>query len=160
MTFFEDIRVGDVLGGGRYTFTAEVIKSFARRFDPQPFHTDEAAARDSHFGALCASGWHTTTVWMRLMVDQMRAAEDAAKARGERVPRIGPALGLRDLRWLKPVYAGDTLDYRREVVEIRVSNSRPDFGLVTSRTTATNQKGEPVLSFTSTTFVERRQQQA
>jgi acyl dehydratase len=158
VSFFEDIRVGDVLGTGRYTFTTENIKSFACRFDPQPFHIDEAAGQESHFGALAASGWQTATVWMRLMLDQRRAAEEAARARGERVAQMGPALGLRDLRWLKPVYVGDTLDYRGEIVEMRVSNSRPGFGLVTIRTTATNQHGEPVLSFMSTTFVERRPQ--
>jgi acyl dehydratase len=154
--YFEDTRVGDSYELGRYTFAAADIKNFARRFDPQLFHLDEAAAEQSHFGALCASGWHTAVVWMRLMVDHRRGQIEAARARGEPVAAIGPALGFRDLKWLKPVYAGDTIAYRAEVIETRVSNSRPGTGLMTIRSTGTNQNGEMVISFVSTTFVERR----
>lgn len=159
MKYFEDIRVGDTTMTGRHTFTADDIKAFARRFDPQLFHLDEAAAEASHFGALCASGWHTAVVWMRLMVDQRRVSVEAARARGEPAAAIGPALGLRDLKWLKPVYVGDTIDYNTEVTELRVSNSRPRFGLMTTLSTGVNQNGEPVISFISTTFVERRPEQ-
>jgi acyl dehydratase len=154
--FFEDIRVGDSDEIGRYTFTAHEIKAFARRFDPQLFHIDESTAKRSHFGALCASGWHTATIWMRLLVDYRREMAAAARARGEPVATIGPALGFRDLKWLKPVYAGDTIVYRNEVIELRLSNSRPDHGLLTIRSTGTNQNGELVISFASTAFVERR----
>ncbi|HEY0224548.1 MAG TPA: MaoC family dehydratase [Pseudolabrys sp.] len=156
MKYFEDVRVGDTYEVGRHTFNAEEIKSFARRFDPQLFHVDEEAAARSHFGALCASGWHTAVVWMRLMVDHRRGMAEAARARGEPVAGIGPALGFRDLKWLKPVYVGDTIVYKTEVIEARVSNSRPGSGLMTLRSTGTNQKGEPVITFVSTTFVERR----
>jgi acyl dehydratase len=156
MKYFEDIQVGDTYEVGRNTFDAAGIKSFARRFDPQLFHLDEAAAERSHFGALCASGWHTAVVWMRLMVDHRRGMAEAARARGEPVAGIGPALGLRDLKWLKPVYVGDTITYKTEVIETRVSNSKPGAGLMTIRSTGTNQNGEPVISFLSTTFVERR----
>jgi acyl dehydratase len=158
MTFFEDIRVGDTFALGRHTFTAQDIKIFAARFDPQRFHMDEAEAARTHFGALCASGWHTAATWMRLMVDHRRHMVDAALARGEPVASIGPALGFRELKWLKPVYVGDTIDYSSEVVETRVSNSRPGFGLMTIRSAGLNQKGETVISFLSTTFVERRQE--
>ena len=158
MKYFEDIQVGDVFDYGRYTFTAEAIKAFAGRFDPQLFHLDEEAAAASHFGALCASGWHTAAVWMRLMVEFRRRMVEATRARGEPVAGIGPALGFRDLKWLKPVYAGDTVDYTSEVVETRASGSRPAFGLMTIRSTGVNQNGEPVISFLSTTFVERRPQ--
>ena len=158
MKYFEDIRVGDVFEVGRYTFTADNIKAFATRFDPQLFHVDEAAAEGSHFGALCASGWHTALAWMRLMIDYRRRMDEAMQARGEPVAGIGPALGFRELKWLKPVYVGDTIDYASEVVETRVSESRPGFGLVTIRSTGVNQNGEPVISFLSTTFVERRPQ--
>jgi acyl dehydratase len=154
--YFEDIRVGDRDEVGRHTFTAEEIKSFALRFDPQPFHVDEAAAERSHFGALCASGWHTAAVWMRLMVDHRRRTIEEARARGEPVAALGPALGFRDLKWLKPVYVGDTIAYRSEVVETRVSNSRPGSGLLTIRSTGANQNGDMVISFVSTTLVERR----
>ena len=156
MSWFEDLRIGDEYMTGRHVFTADDIKAFARRFDPQAFHVDEAAAAQSHFGALCASGWHTAIAWMRLMLDSRRLEAEAAEARGERAGQYGPALGMRDLRWLKPVYAGDTLDYRSEIVEMRVSNSRPRVGLITIRTTGTNQKGEVAISWVSTTFLERR----
>jgi len=154
--FFEDIKVGDVFELGRYTFTADNIKAFATRFDPQPFHIDEAAAERSHFGALCASGWHTALAWMRLMVDYRRRMREAMLARGEPAATHGPALGFREMKWLKPVYVGDTIDYKSEVIETRLSNSRPGLGLMTFRSTGVNQNGEPVISFVSTTFVERR----
>lgn len=157
MKFFEDLKVGDVFPVGRHTFNAEEIKAFAQRFDPQLFHMDEAAAERSHFGALCASGWHTAAAWMRLMVDQRRSQMEAAAARGEKVPSMGPALGLRDLKWLKPVYVGDAIDYKSEVIELRVSNSRPGTGLMTILSSGVNQKGETVISFVSTTLVERRE---
>ncbi|MFZ0844969.1 MAG: MaoC family dehydratase [Pseudolabrys sp.] len=160
MKYFEDIQVGDTDEVGRHTFNAAEIKSFAGRFDPQLFHLDEAAAERSHFGALCASGWHTAVVWMRLMVDHRRGMIEAARARGEPVAGIGPALGLRDLKWLKPVYVGDTITYKTEVIEARVSNSRPGSGLMTFRSTGINQNGELVISFLSTTFVECRPEKA
>lgn len=156
MRYFEDIAVGETFALGRHTFNAGDIKAFAARFDPQPFHLDEEAGARSQFGALCASGWHTAVMWMRLMVDFRRHMVEAAQERGEPVAGIGPALGFRDLKWLKPVYVGDTIDYTSEVVETRISKSRPGFGLMTIRSTGINQNGEPVISFFSTTFVERR----
>jgi acyl dehydratase len=154
--YFEDIQVGDVFPLGSHTFTAEEIKAFARRFDPQHFHVDEAAAERSHFGALIASGWHTAVASMRLMVDYRRRLAETMRARGEPVAGIGPALGFRELKWLKPVYVGDTIDYNSEVIATRVSSSRPRSGLLTFRSTGVNQNGELVISFESTTFVERR----
>lgn len=159
MKYFEDVQVGDVFPVGRHTFTADEIKAFAGRFDPQLFHLDEAAAAQSLFGALCASGWHTAVVWMRLMVDRRRALAEAALARGDPVAAMGPALGFRDLKWLRPVYVGDTIDYKSEVIELRPSGSRPRSGLMTIVSTGVNQNGEPVISFVSTTFVERRSEQ-
>ena len=159
MKYFEDIQAGEIFALGRHTFTAEDIKAFAQRFDPQPFHLDEAAAQESHFGALCASGWHTAVTWMRLMVAYRRRTAEEARARGEPVARVGPALGFRELKWLKPVYVGDTIEYQSEVIETRVSNSRPDVGLMSIRASGINQNGEPVLSFISTAFVERRPEQ-
>ena len=156
MKYFEDISVGDIYEVGRHTFTADEIKAFATRFDPQHFHVDEAAAERSHFGALCASGWHTAVAWMRLMVDYRRRMDETMRARGEPVAGIGPALGFRELKWLKPVYVGDTIEYKSEVTELRLSNSRPGSGLMTFRSTGVNQNGEPVISLVSTTFVERR----
>lgn len=156
MKYFDEIKIGDVIMTGRHVFTAEEIKSFAQRFDPQLFHVDEEAAARSHFGALCASGWHTAAVWMRLHVDYRRAENDAARVRGEAIAQSGPALGFRDLKWLKPVYVGDAIDYKSEVTVLRASNSRPGWGLMTIMTTGVNQNGAPVISFASTTFVARR----
>ena len=156
MSFYDDITVGEIYAIGHHTFGAGEIKTFAGRFDPQLFHIDEDVAARSHFGALCASGWHTGVMCMRLMVDHRRNLDDQARARGERTATVGPALGFRDLKWLKPVYVGDTIDYKIEVVEKRVSARRPGFGLMTMRSTGVNQKGEMVISFVATPFVERR----
>jgi acyl dehydratase len=156
MKFWEDISVGERVEIGSYTFTTDNIKAFARRFDPQPFHLDEAAAARSHFGALCASGWHTASVWMRLMVDYQRSADEMLRARGEPVAMLGPSPGFRELKWLKPVYVGDTVTYSTEVIEKRASNSRPDWGLMSIRNSGVNQKSEPVISFISVAFVERK----
>ncbi len=156
MKYFNDIRVGDVVMTGRHTFLADEIKAFARRFDPQLFHVDEDAAAASHFGALCASGWHTASMWMRLMVDHQRAEDERRAAQGEPSAPLGPSPGFRELKWLKPVYVGDTIAYAFEVLETRPSASRPQWGLITLRNTGTNQKGELVISFISTAFVLRR----
>ena len=155
MRFFEDITVGEKFELGRITFTAETIKAFAVRFDPQPFHVDEQAAKRSRYGALIASGWHTASLWMRLLVEYQRREDEALRARGEPVAALGPSPGFRDLKWLKPVYVGDTIAYATEVIETRASNSRPGWGLMTIRNTGTNQRGEPVISFVSVAFVER-----
>jgi acyl dehydratase len=156
MKFFEDIAVGERFEVGRQTFDAEGIKAFARLYDPQPFHVDEEAARRSHFGALVASGWQTASVWMRLMVEYQRREDASRRARGEPVAELGPSPGFRELKWLKPVYPGDTITYATEIVETRASNSRPGWGLISLRNTGVNQKGEPVISFISTAFAERR----
>ena len=156
MKFFEEVIVGEKTELGRHTFTAEAIKAFAAQFDPQAFHLDEAAAARSHFGALCASGWHTAAMWMRSMVDYNRRDDEARRARGERVAVLGPSPGFRELKWLKPVYVGDTITYATEVLDARASNSRPDWGLMTIRNTGVNQKGELVISFISVAFVPRR----
>jgi acyl dehydratase len=156
MRYLEDIRVGDKAELGSHTFTAEEIKSFAARFDPQPFHLDEAAAARSHFGGLVASGWHTGSVCIRLIVQHRLREEEAMRARGEAVGRTGPSPGFRDLKWLKPVYAGDTITFASEVIETREVRSRPDKGLVFARNTGTNQEGVVVFSFISVVFVDCR----
>ena len=155
MKFFEDIRVGEITNLGRHTFTADDIKAFAARFDPQPFHLDEAAAR-SHFSRLCASGWHTACVWMRLMVNYRRREGEELRSRGEPAAQLGPSPGFRDLKWPKTVYAGDTISFVSEIAEKRASQSRPGWGLVFARNSGTNQKGEEVMSFIGSGFVERR----
>jgi acyl dehydratase len=159
MKFFEDIRVGETSELGRHTFTAEDIKAFAGRFDPQPFHLDEQAAAQSHFGGLCASGWHTACVWMRLLIHHRRREDEERRARGEPVAELGPSPGFRDLKWLKPVYLGDTISYRTEVRRTRTLRHRPNWGMVVLHNTGVNQRGEPVISFNSSVLVERRSQE-
>jgi len=156
MKYFEDIAVGERAFFGRHSFTAEEIKSFAARFDPQAFHVDEAAAARSPYGALIASGWHTIAIWMRLAMLYRRAEDEARRARGEPIAELGPSPGFRDLKWLKPVYVGDTIAFASEVVETRASKSRPQWGLMFSRNTGTNQAGDVVFSFIGSALVERR----
>lgn len=156
MRFFEDIEVGWKRELGKHTFTAEEIKRFASRYDPQPFHIDEAEAAKSHFGALCASGWHTAAVCMRMIVDSAKQLADSMAARGEKVAKTGPSPGYTDLKWLKPVYAGDTIAFTSEVIEPRASESRPGWGIVKTRFSGRNQNGVPVYQFDGVVFVERR----
>jgi acyl dehydratase len=135
MIWWEDFKVGERSEMGRHTFSADEIVTFARQFDPQPFHTDPQAARESPFGGLIASGWHTCAVGMRLMVDQYI---------GRTVSLGSP--GIEDIRWLRPVRAGDTLTYSRTVIESRASASREGVGLVKHRWEAVNQASETVLT--------------
>jgi acyl dehydratase len=156
MNFFEDIEVGQRRELGSFTFTAELIKKFAAQFDPQPFHLDEEAGRQSLFGGLAASGWHVGSACMKLLVaDGQRLAKEAA-ARGETVAVWGPSPGFRELRWVKPVLAGDTISFASEVESRRVSEQRPQWGILQARNTGTNQRGELVFSLLATAFVPRR----
>jgi acyl dehydratase len=156
MNYFEDFRVGTRIELGSHTFTADEIKSFAREFDPQPFHVDEEAAARSHFGALCASGWHTAALCLRLLVEDRHRRQAELRSRGEPVAKTGPSPGLRDLRWPKPVYVGDTISFATEIVELRDVAKRPGVGLRIARNTGTNQRGELVYSVLSSTYIERR----
>jgi acyl dehydratase len=156
MRFFEDIAVGQRREVGSFTFTAEAIKSFARQFDPQRFHLDEEEGRKSLFGGLAASGWHIGSVCMKLIVaDNQRQAREA-HARGEEVAVWGPSPGFRDLRWIKPVLAGDIISFATEIAGLRTSETRPEWGIVQGRHTGTNQRGELVYSILATAFVPRR----
>ena len=156
MRFFEDINVGDRRDLGSFTFTAADIKKFAAKFDPQRFHLDEEEGRQSLFAGLAASGWHVGSACMSLLVaDGQRQAKEAA-ARGDKVAVWGPSPGFRDLRWIRPVLAGDTISFVNEVVDKRLSSSRPGWGILQARTTGTNQRGEEVYSITATAFVPLR----
>lgn len=156
MRFFEDIEIGQRRELGSFTFTADAIKTFAAQFDPQRFHLDEEEGRKSLFGGLAASGWHVGSVCMKLMVsDGQRLARDA-QARGEKIAPWGPSPGFRDLRWMKPVLAGDTISFASEVISKRASESRPGWGILEGRSTGTNQRGELVYSIVATAFVPRR----
>jgi acyl dehydratase len=154
MKYLKDIPVGSKIEVGSYTFTAENIKRFAAAYDPQPFHLDEEAAARSHFKKLCASGWHTASAWMRLTVDYRKRETEEQIARGEPAAKTGASPGFRDLQWIKPVYVGDTVTYASEVIEARPVNSRPGWGLLSTRTTGVNQNGEPVISFITMGFIQ------
>ena len=156
MWFFEDIHVGRRREVGSFTFTAEEIKRFARKYDPQRFHLSEEEGRKSLFGGLAASGWHVASVCMKLMVTSMQRLAREVVARGETVAVGGPSPGFRDLRWIKPVMSGDTVTFASEVESLRASDSRPDWGIVQIRNTGINQRGEVVFSYLGTGFVPRR----
>jgi acyl dehydratase len=156
MRFFEDIEIGQRRELGSFIFTAELIKKFAAQFDPQRFHLDEEEGRKSLFGGLAASGWHVGSVCMKLLVaDGQRQAKEAA-ARGEKVAILGPSPGFRELRWIKPVLAGDTIHFASEIETKRSSEKRPEWGIVQARHTGTNQRGDLVFSVLATAFVPRR----
>jgi acyl dehydratase len=155
MRFFEDIQVGFRRELGSYTFTAELIKKFAAQFDPQRFHLDEEAGRNSLFGGLAASGWHVGSACMKLLVaDGQRQAEEEA-ARGEKVATWGPSPGFRDLRWIKPVLAGDTIDFASTIESLRPSEKRPEWGVLQARHTGT-RRGELAFTVLATVFVPQR----
>ena len=131
--FWEDLEPGSVRELGSKKVTAEEIKDFASRYDPQPFHLDEEAGRESLFGGLAASGWQTAAMAMRLTVDNL-LRHSASKG----------SPGLDNLRWLKPVFPGDVLSLRHSILEARPLKSRPDTGLVRSRWEMFNQHGDKV----------------
>ncbi len=154
--FFEDLQIGGRYALGSRDFDAEMIKKFAVKYDPQPFHMDEADAEKSHFGKLCASGWQTISTWMRVYVDfNMKLRAERAKA-GHTLPEIGVSPGLKELKWPRPVYVGDKISYTQEVLEKRPLKSRPGWGLVTTRGEGCNQNGDIVVSFISSTLVQMR----
>jgi len=156
MRFFEDMAVGQRRDVGSFTFTADAIKRFAAQFDPQRFHLDEEEGRKSLFGGLAASGWHVGSVCMKLIVADNQLQTREALARGEEVAVWGPSPGFRDLRWIKPVLAGDIISFASEIVALRTSETRPEWGIVQGRHTGTNQRDELVYSILATAFVPRR----
>jgi acyl dehydratase len=156
MQFFEDIEIGQRRELGPFTFTAELIKRFATQFDPQRFHLDEEEGRKSLFGGLAASGWHVGSVCMKLLVADGQRQVKEAVARGEKVTILGPSPGFRELRWIKPVLAGDTIHFASEIETKRSSEKRPEWGIVQARHTGTNQRGDLVFSVLATAFVPRR----
>ncbi|MDQ0394663.1 MaoC family dehydratase [Labrys monachus] len=160
MNFFEDVAAGDVSELGSFTFTAEGIKRFARAYDPQPFHVDEAAAAASLYGGLIASGWHVASVWMKLQVAYQSEMIARARAAGEPVVTLGPSPGFRNMVWAKPVRPGDTLRYRVEITGKKESASRPEWGIVSMLGSADNQHGQRAFQFDGVVFWGRRRRAA
>ena len=144
---------GDRQELGGYVFTAESIIAFARQFDPQRFHLDAEAAKDSVFGGLCASGWQTAATWMKLNIAASTIEVQKAKAEGRTLPEFGPSPGIRNLRWFKPVYTGDEIFYSRTVRGTRPLNSRPGWSILELTAEARNTSGELVMSFDSAALV-------
>jgi acyl dehydratase len=143
---YEDIEVGSQQSFGRYAVTREEVVEFASKYDPQPFHLDDEAAAATHFGRLSASGWHTCAMTMRMLVENMSVVEQAG---------LGSP-GVDNLRWVKPVYPGDTLRCETEVIAKRRSQSRPDMGLFKSRCRTFNQHDELVLDMVSNGLIRVR----
>ncbi len=143
--YLEDFTVGQTFGSGRLRIDEEQIRRFASEFDPQPFHLDDKAARDTIFRGLAASGWHTAALTMRLLVE------------GELKPAggiIGAAID--ELRWPRPVRPGDELRVESEVLEVRPSKSRPEQGMIKVRSTTLNESGEAVQIFVGNLVVPRK----
>jgi acyl dehydratase len=143
--YFEDFHPGQEIDLGTRTVSEEEIIAFATQFDPQPFHVDPAAAAESMYGGVIASGWHTCSMMMRMVVDGLMA--DASS--------MGSP-GLDCVRWMRPVRAGDTLHVHYLTQRVRASNSRPDRGVVWSKWTATNQHGEQVCTIEGMGMFARR----
>ena len=146
--YFEDLVVGQESYFGSYEVTREEVIEFARKWDPQPFHLSDEAAAKTHFGRLAASGWHTCAMTMAVIARRVVETEQAG---------LGSP-GVDELRWLRPVYPGDTLHVHSRIVEVRPSRSKPEIGSFRSATTVTNQDGAAVLSFTSIVLIRRRPQ--
>jgi len=146
--FFEDYKPGDTEEFGRYEVSEEEIVEFARKYDPQPYHIDPEAARDSIFGGLCASGWHTCAMTMRMLIDHL--AENGGASLG--------SPGIDQIRWLKPVRPGDVLRVRTEVIEARPLRRRASMGVVKTAYKVFNQKDEAVMTFIGNGFVALRRE--
>lgn len=143
--YFEDFNIGDKFGGGSVDVSQDAIIAYARQFDPQPFHTDPTAAKNTLFGELVASGWHTASMTMSLF-----ATSDIRIVNGV----IGG--GVEQLSWPRPVRPGDRLSVRSEVLETRPSRSRPDRGMIRVKVETVNQNGEIVQSFVGQLVVLKR----
>ena len=146
MRYFEDLEVGAETDFGSYDVTRDEVLEFARKYDPQPFHLSDEEAAKTHFGRIAASGWHTCAMTMAVI---------ARKVVGQDQAGLGSP-GVDELRWLRPVYPGDTLHVRGRIVDKTPSRSRPDMGSFRTETTVTNQDGVPVMRFISIVLIRRR----
>jgi len=142
--YFEDLKVGDRFKSQTYKVSEGQIISFAREFDPQPFHLDRKVAEQSMFKQLFASGWHTAAITMRLFVQTLNFAEGA----------IG--LGVDELRWPSAVKPGDELQVEIEIIDLRTSRSKPSHGVVRLHYVTTNQRGEIVQTMFASALIRRR----
>ena len=146
MMYFEDLVVGAKASFGSYAVTREEVIAFATKYDPQPFHLDDEAAAQTHFGRLSASGWHTCAMTMAMIVENLKATEQAG---------LGSP-GHDELRWITPVYPGDTLRCETELLEKRQSQSKPEMGIFRSKMMVFNQDDVMVMSFVSIAMIRVR----
>lgn len=146
MIYYEDLEIGSKQSFGAYAVTRDEVVAFASKYDPQPFHLDDAAAAGTYFGRLSASGWHTCAMTMAMVVDNLKTTAQAG---------LGSP-GVDSLRWLRPVYPGDTLRCETELFEKRRSATRPEMGIFKSRMTVFNQNNEAVMSFISNGLIRTR----
>jgi acyl dehydratase len=146
MLYFEDIAVGTKASFGHYAVLHDEVVAFAKAYDPQPFHLSDAAAAETHFGRLSASGWHTCAMTMAMVVENMQATAQAG---------LGSP-GIDELRWLTPVYPGDTLRCETEILDKRASRSRPEMGSFRSTMTVLNQHDVAVMTFISIGLIRTR----
>jgi len=144
MIYYEDLQPGATDSFGSYAVTREEVIEFASKYDPQPFHLDDAAAEKTHFGRLSASGWHTCAMTMAMLVANLTEHRQAG---------LGSP-GMDELRWVKPVYPGDTLRVETRIIEKRRSRNRPDMGLFKSDLTVFNQHDEPVMTMRSNGLIK------
>lgn len=149
ITYFDDMSIGDTMDFGPLTVSREEIIAFAGEYDAQPFHLSDEAAATTHFGSLSASGWHTTALFMKMFLAELQ------RVPGRQEASLG-AIGIDELRWLRPVRPGDTLRGTSEVIETKASQSRPEMGIVKTRVTLFNQKDEPVLTMVPITLFRTR----
>ncbi|MES1947095.1 acyl dehydratase [Salinisphaera sp. C84B14] len=146
MIHYEDLDVGDTVELGPTSASADEMIAFAKRYDPQPFHLSDEGAAKTYFGRLAASGWHTAALTMRLMMT----------GRNEPLASLGSP-GFENLRWRKPVYPDDQLTAQVTVASKRLSESRPEMGLVQFEVETRNQDDVVVMSFLSTSMLARRE---
>lgn len=157
MMFVEEMTVGQVIDLGEYLFTEEEIVDFARKYDPHYFHVDAEAAKTGPFGALSASGWHTLSAWMRCYCLTLQRLEREAAEKGEPFARFGPAPGLKNMKWMKPVLVGMTVRFSSTILGKRPSGSRPEWGLVHFQHEGRSVADDaPVMRHESTVFIELR----
>jgi acyl dehydratase len=148
--YWEDIEIGTRRELGTYTFTEEEIIRFAKKYDPQVIHTDPEAAKNSIFGGIIASGWHTAAIWMKLSMAERQRAGAPTTA------RMGVSPGFEDMKWMKPVRPGMTMKFSSEVYGKRELKSRPDMGLLLTLNKAHDEAGTLAMRFIGKSFVQRR----
>ncbi|SFO06647.1 Acyl dehydratase [Mesorhizobium sp. NFR06] len=154
MTLDEYFLIGETITLGSHEFGADEIKAFAKKYDPQVFHVDEEAAKNSVLGGLCASGWHTAATWMKYNLEKRMETEGVRWTGPGPQPEFGPSPGFRNLKWLKPVYAGETVTFTRTALAHRPLAGRPGWNLLTLRSEAFDSTGDKVIEFDSAVLVK------